>query len=216
MDDFLKITPDDDGKPEAQEEEFNLVKVGDDINITKMNPTMKKIRVGAGWDLNLFGESELDLDISVFLLDKNNMTREDSDFVYYNNMETCEGAVRLLGDSRTGAGDGDDEVILIDLDGIPFDVMRLIFVLSIYKGEEKDQSFGQVRNTFLRLANEKDGLELLRYELDEDFKDKNETALVVASLNREGPKWHFTPLGEFVSGDLAMLVERYGMTVGQY
>ena len=194
----------------------NLVEVGDDINIMEKDPSLNKLLVGVGWDVNAFDADTLDMDISVLLLDKNDQTRIDEDFIYYNNMEVLEGAVKHNGDSRTGAGDGDDETITIDLHGIPFDIFKIMFVLSIYKGMEKDQTMSMVRNAYLRLTNIETRHEILRFDLKEILENKLETALLVGSLNREGPKWHFTPTGEFITGDLRAVCERYGLIIGQY
>src|SRR5690242_8225841 len=114
------------------------VNVGDDVNLTAKDPTMHKLLVGAGWDLNAFNADALDLDISMFMIGKDDKTRVDEDFVFYNQIEAFDGGVRHGGDSRTGAGDGDDETISIDLHAVPFDILKIVFVLSIYKGEEKN------------------------------------------------------------------------------
>jgi tellurium resistance protein TerD len=191
----------------------NRAKVGDDINIIAIDPTLRKLHIGVGWDLNAYDATALDLDISVFLLDKNGKTRVDEDFIFYNNLEVLNGAVRHMGDNRTGAGEGDDETIFIDLTGVPFDIQKIVFVLSLYRGEEKDQRLGQVQKGFLRLANQETGIELLRYEIDKDLEDKAATGMIVASINREGPKWHFTPIAEFIDGGLKAIATRYGCVI---
>lgn len=190
-------------------------KVGDDINLTAKDPTLQKLIVGVGWDLNVFNADALDLDVSVFLLNKDEVTRVDEDFVFYNQPSTPEGGVRHGGDSRTGAGDGDDEVIYVDLHNVPFDVLKLVFTLTIYRGTEKQQNMGMVRNAYIRLVNQKGDIELVRYELSADLEDKQETGMIVASLNREGPKWHFTPVAEFVPDGLKDLGKRYGLNIVQ-
>lgn len=193
--------------------EDNRVEVGDDINLTAKDPAMSRVMIGLGWDFNNFEGDSVDLDVSVFLLDKNNMTRVDEDFVFYNNMQALDGAVSHDGDNRTGAGEGDDETVSINLHGIPFDVLKLMFVVSIYKGAEKDQRLGMVRRAYIRLVNPENRFEILRYELNSALEDRNETAMLVGSLNREGPKWHFTPLDEFVEGGLAQVATNYGIVV---
>lgn len=193
----------------------NRVQIGDDINLTQIDPTLRNILVGVGWDLNAFDADALDVDVSLFMVNKDNVTRIDEDFVYYNNMEALEGAVKHNGDSRTGAGDGDDESISIDLQGVPFDITNLLFVLSIYRADEKEQSMGMVRNVYIRIVNQDTGHEILRFELDNEFKDKLEAGVLVGSINREGPKWHFTPKAEFEQGGLVVMAERYGLIVGQ-
>lgn len=191
------------------------VRLGDDINLTAKDPAMHKLMVGMGWDLNVFNADALDLDVSLFLLGKDGLTRTDDDFLFYNQPMTCEGGIRHGGDSRTGAGDGDDESIAIDLHMVPFDVMKIVFVLSIYKGLEKNQNMGMVRNSYLRLVNEANNMELLRYELSTILEDRPETGVIVGSLNREGPKWHFTPLADFAEDGLKDFAERFGLVIVQ-
>lgn len=204
-------------KPIEDEEEApaNRVAVGDDINIIQMDPTLKDIKIAVGWDSNAFGSDIVDVDISLFLLDHKNMTRVNEDFVFYNNTSTLDGAVQHAGDNRTGAGQGDDETILIDLHGIPFDVSRIVFVYSIYKGAERDQGLGLIRESYIRLINSSNEHEMLRFDLDEHFDKSPSSAAIVGSLNREGPKWHFTPLMDVVPGGLAEIATQYGMTVIQ-
>ena len=191
----------------------NKVGKGEDINLTAKDPTLTNLVVGVGWDLNAFDSDTLDLDVSCFLLNKDDKTRVDEDFVFYNNMEGSEGAIVHNGDSRAGAGDGDDETISIDLNAIPYDVSKVMFVLSIYKGEEKEQTMANLRNSYIRVINASNSQELLRYELTEDVQGSTETGMLVASLNREGPKWHFETLGNFVEGGLAQIATNYDIIV---
>ena len=193
----------------------NRVHVGEDVNIIAKDPTLRNLHVGFGWDVDNFNADSLDLDVSLFLLDKTDQTREDADFIFYNNMEGCLGAIKHNGDNRTGAGDGDDESMSIDLQGIPFDIMRLVFVISIYQGHEKGQNMGMVTNGFIRLANADTGIELMRYELDTVLEDRPETAMVVAHINREGPKWHLVPKNDFIPGGLAEIAEHYGLIIAK-
>ena len=191
----------------------NRVFLGQEVNITAKDPAMSRILIGMGWEMNAFDSEALDLDVSVFLLGKDDKTRIDEDFIFYNNLQGCDGAVRHNGDSRNGAGDGDDESILIDLKGVPFDVMKIVFTLSLYKGEEKSQNLSQLRNAYIRLVNADTQVELLRYDLDKDLAEKEEIGAVIATLNREGPKWHFTPVAESVEGGLAKIAVRYGLVI---
>ncbi|MGB4058239.1 MAG: TerD family protein [Alphaproteobacteria bacterium] len=193
--------------------EDNRVKVGDEVNITAKDPTLRRLMVGIGWDINVFNVDSLDLDVSMFMLGKDEMTRNDDDFVFYNQPNALDNGIRHGGDSRTGAGDGDDETILIDLHSVPFDVMKLVFVLSIYRGKEKMQNMGMVRNAYFRLVNDDSTYEIVRYQMSEDLEDKGEKAMVIASLNREGPKWHFKPVAEFIEGGLKEIAERYGLLI---
>ncbi|MCC7304678.1 MAG: TerD family protein [Alphaproteobacteria bacterium] len=191
----------------------NRVTLGESVDILEKDPVIKKITIGAGWDTDVFNADVYDLDLCVFLLGRDGQTRIDEDFVFYNNVQACEGGVRHNGDSRTGAGDGDDESVSIDLRLVPFDVMRIVFVISIYKGREKQQRIGKVKNGYLRLVNEETTLEICRYNLEKDIQGKNETGMIVAALNREGPKWFFAPVAEFHEDGLAPIAKQYGISV---
>lgn len=193
----------------------NLVGLKDDINIMQKDPALRRVQVGFGWDLHSFNSDAIDLDFSVFLIGKNELTREDSDFVFYNNIETCGGAVKHSGDSRTGAGEGDDEAIVIDLQGVPFDVMRFVFVISVYKGSEKAQNVGMVHNAYVRLVNADTKNELMRFELEKVLEDATAPAMIVAYINREGPKWHFVPKADFYPGGLGEIATKYGLIITQ-
>lgn len=193
----------------------NFAVLGDDLNIIEKDPTLKRVLIGAGWDDNAFNADALDADLSLFLLDKNQMTRVDEDFVFYNQKETLEGAVRHHGDSRTGAGEGDDETVSIQLEGLPFDIMQIMIVISLYKGYEKEQNVDMLRNVYVRIVNEDTDEELVRYRLDPDMQEHDETAVIAAALNREGPKWHFKPLAECVAGGLGEIATRYGCVINQ-
>jgi len=193
----------------------NLVENGANINLTAKDPALRLVHVGVGWDLNAFESDTLDLDVSCLLLDKDGQTRVDEDLVFYNNPETLGGAVKHNGDSRTGAGDGDDESITIDLHGVPFDVMRALFVISIYQANYKEQSMSMVRNAYIRLVNTDTKHELLRYELQAELQERKEAAMIVGVLDREGPKWHFKTMAEFVEGGLPDIAAQRGIIIGQ-
>ncbi len=191
------------------------VKTGDEILMTKIDPTLRHLMVGIGWDLKPFEGDPLDLDASVFLLNKDDLTREDTDFIYYNNLSGCNDSVKHTGDNKTGAGEGDDETISVQLDMLPYDIQKLVFVISIYQGDEKEQDFSMVRNCFLRLVNEEDNRELIYYELSEK-EFKTGTGIVVAEYIREGPEWSFFAKGEVYEKGLVDIATNYGMVVGQY
>ena len=195
--------------------ENSLVFVGDDVNLNNKDPALRNILIGSGWDLNAFNADALDLDLSLFFLNKDNMTRQDSDFLFYNQREAFEGGVKHHGDSRTGAGDGDDEVISLDLQVLPYDIVRILISVTIYKGYEKEQNLDMVRNAYVRITNPETGLDYCRYQLDEVLTDKQDTGVVVGFLDREGPKWHFKPQAEFIEGGLGELARRHGMIINQ-
>lgn len=190
----------------------SYVHKGEYIDLIEKVPHLTAILAGAGWNHMALEDDPVDIDLSLFLLDKNGQTRIDDDFVFYNNDRACEGAIHHLMDSRTGAGDGDDEKMFIDLNGISFDIMKIVFVLSIYDPEIEGHHFGMVRDIFFRLVNKEDGEEILRYEVaEEDQKGGN--AMIVGTLIREGPKWIFEVIAELSNGGLAKIATDYGIIV---
>lgn len=206
---------DDFDEPDIEyvDEPRNVISRGDEVNITEKDPTMQEIMVGVGWDLKKFDSTPLDLDASLFLLDRNNKTREDEDFVFYNNLAGCDGAVKHLGDSRTGAGDGDDENLQINLLSLPFDVSKISFVLSIYDLDGQDHDFSMVKNVYFRIVNQNTQHELFRYELDEELVGNE--GLIIGELERLGSEWVFRAVGECVKGGLGKIAQDFGIVVLQ-
>lgn len=194
--------------------EFNRIKRGEEFNLTKKDPTLRTITAALGWDLKKFDRDPPDLDASVFLLDRKGKTREDTDFVFYNNMTGCEGAIKHNGDSRTGAGEGDDETIFLDLQALPFDILKVVFVVSIYDLDMNDNNFSHVKNVYFRLVNQDSEQELARYELDTELESGG-TGLIVAELERMGSDWVFRTRGETVKGGLGHIATAYGIVVQQ-
>lgn len=191
------------------------IAIGERINLTELDPTMKEMIAGLGWQFKGYEGEPLDLDVSIFLLDKNDLTREDDDFIFYNNTTGCGGAVEHGGDNRIGAGEGDDETVRFKLSNIPFDIVSILFVITIYQGDEKGQDFSGVNSAYLRLFNEQSSRELVRINIDE-AELTGGTALKIAQLERVGPKWEFQAVGELVEGGLKELAEKYGIVVGEY
>ena len=192
--------------------EFKLIKRGEYIDLLRKDPTLKKLRIGAGWEQRLLEEEKLDIDLSAFILDRNDMTRVDEDFIFYNAESGLEGGIKHTGDSRTGAGEGDDEAITLDLNSIPFDVQKVVFVLSIYDEESKGHNFSMVRDVFLRVVNDDDQNEICRFIFEED-ELKGGNGAYMASLIREGPKWTFEAQGQLINGGLAEMATKYGIIV---
>ena len=193
--------------------EFKLVQKGESVDLLRKDPTLKRLRIGAGWEQRLLEGDRIDIDLSAFLLNIKDETRIDEDFVFYNSESGAEGGIKHSGDSRTGAGEGDDEAITIDLNGIPFDIIKIVFVLSIYDEENKDHNFSQVRDLFLRVINEDDQNEICRYVFEGDNEPKDGNAIYVAMLVREGPKWFFEVQAEVINGGLAEIATKYGIIV---
>lgn len=189
----------------------NLTK-GQKVSLTKENPGLKKVVVGLGWDTNSFDTgTDFDLDASAFLLNNLGKTATSEDFVFYGNLKHKSGSVEHLGDNRTGVGEGDDEQIKIDLSRVPANVTKIAFTATIYESEKRHQNFGQVSNAFIRIYNEENGRELVKYDLGEDFSI--ETAVVFGELYKNGSEWKFNAIGSGFQGGLAALCANYGVDV---
>ena len=189
------------------------LKKGQKIDLTKTNPGLSKILVGLGWDTNkYYGSADFDLDASIFLVDATGKATSDSDFIFYNNPTHPSGSVQYMGDNRTGEGDGDDEQVNIDLSLVPANIDRIAFTVTIYDYETRKQNFGQVSNAFIRIVDVANNVELMRYDLSEDFSI--ETALVIAELYRNNGEWKFQAIGSGFQGGLAALCANYGLNAG--
>lgn len=185
---------------------------GQKVDLTKGNPGLSKLIVGLGWDTNKYdGGSDFDLDTAAFLLGEAGKVGSEKDFVFYGNLKHNSDSVTHMGDNLTGAGDGDDEQIKVDLSKIPADVHKVSFTVTIHEAEARRQNFGQISNAFIRIVDEDKNEELIRYDLGEDFSI--ETAVVVAELYRNGAEWKFTAIGSGFQGGLKALCENFGISV---
>lgn len=188
---------------------INLSK-GQKVSLTKDNPGLKKVVVGLGWDINQFDTGgDFDLDASAFLLTDAGKVSRQEDFVFYGNLQHPSGSVVHQGDNRTGEGEGDDEQIKIDLSLIPQNITRVAFAVTIYDAETRRQNFGQVSNAFIRIYDETNGQEILRYDLGEDFSI--ETAAIFGELYKHGNEWKFNAIGSGYQGGLAAICANYGI-----
>lgn len=191
---------------------INLSK-GQKVDLTKGNPGLKNIMVGLGWDVNAFDSgADFDLDAAAFMIGDNGKCPTEKEFIFYGNLEHSSGAIKHMGDNLTGEGEGDDEQIEVDLTKIPANVSKVAFTCTIYEAETRRQNFGQVSNAFIRIYNEENGEELVRYDLGEDFSI--ETAVVFGELYKNGNEWKFNAIGCGYQGGLAALCANYGVEVG--
>lgn len=175
------------------------------LDLTKRNPGLTLVNLGAGWDVAAGGD-DFDLDIAAILLDANGKFGSSENIVYFNHMETA--GVKLNGDNLTGAGDGDDEVISLDLSKINPNVQKIVFVVTIYRGQEKRQTFGMINNSYVRLLDVAHGeKELCRFDLKEN--GSTATGVIFAELTRDGAEWQFKAIGEGKVADLNMMVNLY-------
>ena len=183
---------------------LNLNK-NDILDLTKKNPGLKKVSLGAGWDIANNG-LDYDLDIAAFLLDSNNKFNTVSNIIFFNNKESQ--GISLAGDNRTGAGEGDDERIRIDLESIPAHVQKIVFVVTIHEAQAKRQTFGMVENSYVRLVDlENNKREICRFNLKEN--GSTATSVIFAELNRKGSEWQFKAIGEGKIADLNGVLALY-------
>jgi len=188
------------------------LKKGQKVSLTKDNPGLTHVVVGLGWDVNAFDTGgDFDLDAAAFLLTDSGKVAGQEGFVFYGNLEHPSGSVKHLGDNLTGAGEGDDEQIKIDLSLVPSEITKIAFTVTIYDAESRRQNFGQVNNAFIRIYNEATGEEILRYDLGEDFSI--ETAAVFGELYKNGGEWKFNAIGSGYQGGLAALCANFGVEV---
>ena len=190
---------------------INLTK-GQKVDLTKGNPSLTKIVVGLGWDVNTFDSgAAFDLDTAAFMVATNGKCPTEKEFIFYGNLEHTTGSVKHLGDNLTGAGDGDDEQITIDLSLVPANVERIAFTVTIYDADSRRQNFGQVSNAYIHIQDLGSGTDLIRYDLGEDFSI--ETAIVAGELYRYNGEWKFNAIGSGFQGGLAALCGHYGIDV---
>lgn len=185
---------------------------GERVSLSKNNPSLDKVLVGLGWDVNNYQGPDFDLDAQAFMLSENGKVRSNADFIFYNQLKSPCGSVEHTGDNRTGEGDGDDESVIVTLSKVPQDVQKIVFSVTIHDAIQKNQKFGQVSNAFIRLVDQTTGSEIIRYDLSEEYSV--ETSLVVAELYRHNGEWKFNAVGAGYQTDLAGFCNRYGVGIG--
>ncbi len=184
---------------------------GGNVSLTKEAPNLTAVIVGLGWDARTTTGSDFDLDASALLANAEGKVGNDQNFVFFNNLKSPDGSVEHTGDNLTGEGEGDDEVIKVNLAGVPADVEKIVFPVSIYEAETRQQSFGQVRNAYSRVVNQADNNELARYDLSEDAS--TETAMVFGELYRNGAEWKFRAIGQGYASGLRGIAQDFGVNV---
>jgi tellurium resistance protein TerD len=182
---------------------------GGNISLSKEAPGIKQIRIGLGWDARVTTGQDFDLDASVFLVNSEGKCRSDQDFIFYNNLKSADGSVEHTGDNLTGEGEGDDEVIKVDLPKVPADVDKIAVTVTIHDAQARGQNFGQVENAFARVINEENNQEVVRYDLSEDYSV--EDAMIFCEVYRNNGEWKFRAIGQGFSGGLADLTSKYGL-----
>jgi tellurium resistance protein TerD len=184
---------------------------GGNVSLSKEAPGLTAVIVGLGWDVRTTTGADYDLDASALLCDASGKVGSDRNFVFFNNLTSPDGSVTHSGDNLTGGGDGDDEQIKVDLAAVPADVGKVVFPVSIYEAESRQQSFGQVRNAFIRVVNQADNKEIARYDLTEDAS--TETAMIFGELYRNGQEWKFRAIGQGYASGLRGIALDYGVNV---
>lgn len=186
----------------------NLSK-GQKVSLSKADPNLRTVKLGLGWDPRATDGKEFDLDASVFLLTSSGKVRDEKDFIFYGNLKSTDGSVEHTGDNRTGEGEGDDEVINVQLPVVPADITRIVVAVTIHEADARGQNFGQVSGSFIRLENAETGQELFKYDLGEDYS--TEKAMLFGELYRNNGEWKFSAVGQGYSGGLAAVCKEYGV-----
>ena len=184
---------------------------GGNVNLSKEAPGLSKMVVGLGWDTRATDGAGFDLDGAVFLVNAAGKVRSDADFVFYNNLKSTDGSVVHSGDNTTGAGDGDDESVTIDLSKVPADIERVIVAVTIHDAEARRQNFGMVSKAFVRCVNASGDSEIARYDLSED--GSTEAAMIFGEVYRAGADWKFKAIGQGFKGGLGPLAKSYGVNI---
>ena len=184
---------------------------GGRLSLNKEAPGLTRVLVGLGWDARATDGAAFDLDASAFLLNADGKARSEADFIFYNQLKSPCGSVEHTGDNLTGAGEGDDEAIKVDLSRVPADVQKIAFTVTIHEAETRKQNFGQIGNAYIRVVNADNNTEITRYDLAEDAS--TETAMIFGEFYRHSGEWRFTAVGQGYSGGLAAMCRQYGINI---
>jgi tellurium resistance protein TerD len=185
---------------------------GGNINLSKTDASLVKLKLGMGWDTNKFdSQGTFDLDVSLFCLqndtDGKPVLKSEKDFIFYNNKSNANGSIVHNGDNRTGDGEGDDETITLDLSNIDPLIQTISIIVTIDGAITKSQNFGMVEKAYIKLYNDATGVEIAKYDLTEDFS--TQTALQFGSLYRAENDWKFKAVGAGFNAGLEAFVIEY-------
>jgi tellurium resistance protein TerD len=184
---------------------------GGNVSLSKAAPNLTAVTVGLGWQVRQTSGAAYDLDASAIVLDDRGRVLSDQYFVFFNNLISPDGSVQHLGDNLVGGGGGDDEQITVDLRGLNAQAAKVVFAVSIYDAEVRRQTFGQVRDAFIRVVDSNTGLEIARYDLTEDAS--TETAMLFGELYRYGGEWKFRAVGQGYASGLRGIAVDFGVNV---
>ena len=185
---------------------------GGNVSLTKEAPGLTAVLVGLGWDARSTTGADFDLDASALMLNNSGKIISDGHFVFFNNLKSPDGSVEHTGDNLTGDGEGDDEVVKVNLAAVPVECDKIVFPVSIYEAELRGQNFGQVRNAYIRIVNQAGESEIARYDLTEDAS--TETAMVFGELYRNNGEWKFRAVGQGYASGLKGIAQDFGVNVG--
>lgn len=203
---------------------INLQK-GQTINLEKTQFDLTTVTIGLGWDIKktggllgslMGGTKDYDLDAIAFLLDSNDKVAslggeklQGSDVIFFNNQRHPSGQIWLTGDNRTGAGDGDDEQIIVKLNGLDTRYQRIVFLVSIYQGQQNKQHFGMVENAYIRAVDAR-GIEMARFSLSGDSSYNGMCSMIFAEVYRKDGGWKFRALGNpYQTDQFVHLLQNY-------
>ncbi|SBT09168.1 tellurium resistance protein [Candidatus Accumulibacter aalborgensis] len=182
---------------------------GGNVNLSKEAPSLRKLVIGLGWDPRATDGAGFDLDGSAFMLKADGKVRSDADFIFYNNLKSTDGSVTHGGDNTSGAGEGDDEKIMVDLSMVPPDVDRIAVGVTIHEADSRKQNFGMVGRAYIRCLDANGDKEIARYDLSED--SSTETAMIFGEIYRAGAEWKFKAVGQGFAGGLGPLARSFGI-----
>ena len=182
---------------------------GGNVSLSKTDPGLKQVLIGLGWEARSTDGVDFDLDASAFLLTESGKVRGDNDFIFYNNLRSVDGSVEHTGDNRTGAGEGDDEALKIDLDKVPANISKIVFTVTIHDADARKQNFGMVADAFIRIVNDDSNVEVARFDLTEDAS--TETAMVFGEIYRHNGEWKFRAVAQGYAGGLKAMCAQYGI-----
>jgi tellurium resistance protein TerD len=185
---------------------------GGNVSLSKQAPGLTAVVVGLGWDPRTTTGADFDLDASAIMLDMSGQVLSDNHFVFFNNLKSPDGSVEHMGDNLTGGAEGDDEQVKVNLAAVPAECGTVVFPVSIYEAEQRQQNFGQVRNAFIRVVNQADNSEIARYDLTEDAA--TETAMVFGEIYRSFGEWKFRAVGQGYATGLKGIASDFGVHVG--
>lgn len=185
---------------------------GGNLSLSKTDPNLVRILIGLGWDERVTDGAAFDLDASAFLLTVNGKVRGDHDFIFYNQLKSQDDSVEHTGDNRSGLGNGDDETLLVNLSKVAPEVEKIAITVTIHDAQARSQNFGQIANAFIRIVNQDTQVEVVRFDLAEDYS--TETAMVFGEVYRHNGEWKFRAVGQGYSGGLAAMCQQYGIQTG--